>query len=360
MAPVGRKWIKPAVFLAVAAVIGFGGVEAWHWWRHVDEANARVEADFTLLSSSVNATVAAVHVRRGHRVVKGALLASMKTAIAGLDVATLEAEAAKEEAARDRVVAELAEYKREINIKIATAKAAISLQRREHKAWDRRHRIAQENRDRQKKLASRRTISKRQLDDATDRLLDVTSKLRSLETAIQIKAKQLLELHSALPKEAVFKTRIAAIDRAIDIVNVQLRQSRQRLEDMDIRAPIAGIIDEVYVSAGVYIEDGDRAFLLHDPDGMWLEAQIDEVDIRHVVAGQAVTIEFDAYPFEYHQGTVRSIGHATLGSMTNGKFNATGKVDPRLAQRIPVMIDLPAMDKATWPGMRASVNIAVR
>ena len=82
MATAGRNWIKPAVFLAVAVVIGFAGVEAWHWWRHVDEANAQVEADFTLLSSSVNATVREVHVRRGDRVDKGALLASMKTAIA--------------------------------------------------------------------------------------------------------------------------------------------------------------------------------------------------------------------------------------------------------------------------------------
>ncbi len=356
MAALRRNWVKPAVFLGLAVLIGIAGVETLHWWRHVDEPNARVEADFTLLSSSVNATVEAVHVKRGDRVKAGDLLASMDTAVARLDVATLEAEAAKERAARDEVSAELVEYRRGINDRIATAKAEISLQRREHAAWERRHRIAQSNVERQRQLASRRAISRRQMDDATDRLLDVTSELRSLETAIQTKLKQLLELESALQKEAVYKSRIEAIDRAIDIVNVQLRQSKQRLADMDIRAPISGIIDEVYVSAGVYVEDGDRAFLLHDPDALWLEAQIDEGDIRQVVAGQPVTIEFDAYPFEYYEGTVRSIGHATLGSMTNG----AGKVDPRLAQRIPVLIDLPEMEKATWPGMRASVNITVR
>jgi membrane fusion protein (multidrug efflux system) len=126
---------------------------------------------------------------------------------------------------------------------------------------------------------------------------------------------------------------------------------------MHIRAPIAGIIDEVYVSAGVYVEDADRAFLLHDPNALWLEAQIDESDIRHVVSGQPVTIEFDAYPFEYYQGRVRAIGRATLGSMTSGGEEA---LDPRLAQRIPVLIELPEMDKAIWPGMRASANITVR
>ena len=356
MAGSRRKWVKPAIYAGLAVLIGIAGVETLHWWRHVDEPNARVEADFTLLSSSVNATIGEVHVRRGDRVAKGALLASMVTAVAGLDVATLEAEAAKERAARDLVEAELAEYIRETHDKIATAKAEISLQRREHTAWERRHTIAQSNVDRQKQLASRRTISKRQLDVATDRLLDVTSKMHSLETSIQTKLKQLLELQSALRKEAVFRTRIAAIDRAIDIIHVQLRQSRQRLGDMHIHAPIAGTIDEVYVSVGVYIEDGNRAFLLHDPDALWLEAQIDEGEIRQVVAGQSVTIEFDAYPFEYYEGTVRSIGRATLGSMTNG----SGKVDPRLAQRIPVLIDLPKMDKTTWPGMRASVNITVR
>jgi len=194
------------------------------------------------------------------------------------------------------------------------------------------------------------------LDDAADRLLEVTSKIHSLETAIQTKLRQLLELRSALGKEAVFKTRIQAIERAIDIINVQLRQSQQRLEDMDIRAPIAGIIDEVYVSAGVYMEDGDRAFLMHDPNALWLEARIDESDIHQVAVGQPVNIEFDAYPFEYFSGKVRAIGNATLGSMANG----TSNVDLRLAQRIRVLIDLPKIDKPTWPGMQASINIAVR
>jgi membrane fusion protein (multidrug efflux system) len=352
-----RRWLKPLLFLGAAVLLGIAVVEGLHWWRHVDEPDARVEVDFTLLSSSVNATVETVHVRRGDRVEKGALLASMDTAVAELDVATLEAELAKARASRDQVVAELVQYRREMNDKIATAKAAVSLQRREHATWERRRTIAQGNVDRNRKLASRRTISARQLDDATDRLLDVISKLRALETDIQASQKKLQELEGASKKETVYLSRIETIDRAIDKIGVQLRQSKQRLAEMHIHAPIAGIVDEVYVSAGVYIEDADRAFLLHDPKALWLEAQVDESDIRLVMPGQPVTIEFDAYPFEYYQGEVRAIGEATLGSMTDGGNEAT---DPRLAQRVPVLIDLPDMDRAIRPGMRASVNITVR
>ena len=353
---VRRRWVKPLLFVAAAVLIGIAVTEGVHWWRNVDEPNARVEVDFTLLSSSVNGTVKTVHVRRGDRVEKGALLASMDTDVAALDVATLLAEIAKERANRNRVEAELAQFQREMKDKIATAMAAVRLQRREHATWNSRLTLAQGGVDRNRKLATRRAISKRQFDDATDRLLDITSKLRSLETDIQTNEKKLLELRSALKKELVFRTRIEAIDRAIDKISVQLRQSRQRLADMDIRAPIGGVIDEVYISAGVYVEDADRAFLMHDPSALWLEAQIDEGDVGLVMAGQPVTIEFDAYPFEYFEGKVRAIGAATLGSMTNGGKTA----DPRLAQRIPVLIDLPKMEKAIRPGMRASVNIRVR
>jgi len=235
------------------------------------------------------------------------------------------------------------------------------LQRREHATWENRLTLAQGSVDRNKKLATRRAISARQMDEARDRLLDITSKLRSLETDIQTSQKKIRELESGLKKEAVYRSRIGAIDRAIDKIGVQLRQSKQRLTDMHIRAPINSIIDEIYVTAGVYVEDGDRAFLLHDPDALWLEAEVDESDIRQVVPGQTVSIEFDAYPFEYFEGTVRAIGNATLGSMGSGGANGSGKtVDPRLAQRIPVLIDLPNMERAVRPGMRASVNITVR
>ena len=353
----GRRWVKPLLFTIAALLIGVAVVEGLHWRRHVDEPNARVEVDFTLLSSSVNATVRKVHVRRGDRVEKGALLASMDTAVAELDVATLDAEAARERAARDQVEAELAHYQREMKDKITTATVAVSLQRREHATWQNRLNIAQSNVDRHKELASRGTFTERQLDEATDRLLDITAKLRSLETDIRTGQNELQELTSALQKEAVYRTRIQAIDRAIDKISVQLRQAKQRLFEMHIRAPISGIVDEVYLSAGVYVEDADRAFLLHDPNALWLEAKVDEGDIGLVAPGQPVTIEFDAYPFEYFQGTVRAVGRATLGSMTHGGMEAA---DPRLAQRMPVLIDLPKMEKAIWPGMRASVNIKVR
>ena len=77
------------------------------------------------------------------------------------------------------------------------------------------------------------------------------------------------------------------IDRNIDKLQVLLAQSRQRLKEMDIYSPTNGIVNDIYVQPGAYVEDGDQAFLLHEPAMLWIEADINESDIRHVRVGQA-------------------------------------------------------------------------
>ena len=353
----GSLWLRVVAFLVAAILIGIGVNEGIHWWRNVVEPNARVEADFTLLSSSVNATIAALHVRRGDRVEKGQLLVSMDTAVEELDLATLDAELAKMRADRKQVEVELKQFQVEMNDKIATADATIRLQRRELSTLQDRRRIAEANVARNAKLRGKRTISARQLDDANDRLLAITGRIRGLETRIRESEQKLKELKGETGQKAVYLSRLEAIDRVIDKIGVQIAQAKERLADMHILAPIGGLIDDVYVATGVYVEDGDRVVLLHDPNALWLEARVDETDIGHVVPGQKARIEFDAYPFEWVEGEVRSIDAVTLGSMENG---GAGKGDPRLAQRIPVIIDLPEMEKVVRPGMRATVNIQIR
>lgn len=352
-----RRWITWSLILGSVLLIGVAVNETLHWWRHVDEPNARVVADYTLLSSSVDAKIDQVHVRIGDRVERGALLASMETAVAELDVATVDAELAKERANRKLIEAELVQYRSEVDDRIVTASAAVRLQKREHATLINRRKIAQGNVDRNAKLAKSRAITARQLEDATDRFLEVTSRLRALETAIETDQKKIQELKGARKKEAVYLSRIETTDRTIDKIAVQLRQLKQRLKDMHIYAPVDALIDEIYINPGVYVEDGDRAFLLHDPDLLWIEAQVDETDIPQVGPGQAVDVEFDAYPFEYFEGRVRAVSRATLGSITGGANDAP---DPRVAQRVLVVIDLPPMEKPVWPGMRATVNIVVR
>ena len=126
---------------------------------------------------------------------------------------------------------------------------------------------------------------------------------------------------------------------------------------MDIFSPIDGVVNEIYERPGAYVEDGDPVFLLHNPNMLWIEADIDESDIRHVVVGQRVIVELDAYPFERFEGTVRSVGHVTRSNIERADAARNGAPG---AERIPITIDFPPIGKAVWPGMRAAVNVVIR
>lgn len=333
------------------AVIAVGVNEAIHWWHNVYEPDARVAADFTLLSSSVNARVAAIRVRKGDVVEKGAPLADMDDVVAVLDLRALEAELEKQKAQRGQVVAELALFKSELADKLATVEETGRLLRLELATLERRKQIAEDNLKRNRRLG-RDVVPQRRIDEARDELLEMESKLRDIQTRIAMNLREAAELAGTAGRERLFQTRLAVIDRDIDKTAVEVEQARRRLEDMHIRAPIRAVIDEVHVNPGAYVEDGDPVFLIHDPDRVWIEADIDESDIRHIQPGQPVAIDFDAWPDETLEGRVRAIGRTTVnGSEPNGRSGA---------RKIPVFIDIPPVEKTVWPGMRATVNIRIR
>lgn len=340
------------VSVAVVALIAY---ETLHWFRHVYEPDARIETEFTVLSSSVDGNIERILVRRGDLVEPRQQLASMDTALARLEVRSLEADLAKEQATRRQVVAELEFFLVDLDNKIATARESIANLTDElgtlHERWE----IARANVERNTGLLSRSMVARQSIDDANDKLLAITSMRQDLQTKIRVENKRLEETEGLRGQESIYLARLEIIDRNVDRIAVLLAQSRQRLQDMHIYSPIRGVVNEIHVNPGAFLELGDPIFLMHDPDQVWVEAEIDESDIRHVKAGQRVVIDIDAYPFEHFSGTVRSIGQVTSSVIAQDS-------SPRGAgaQKIPVIIDFEPIGKPVWPGMRVAVNIVIR
>jgi membrane fusion protein (multidrug efflux system) len=343
--------------LVGVALVAMATYELIHAYRHVYEPNARVEAEFTVLSSSVNGTIASISVTEGARVNAGQRLAAMEVDVARLDVESMEAELEKERAVRLQAEAELTFFHTELDDRIGTAKASLQLRAKELVTLQERERIAGANVARTSTLLNRSAVSRQGIEDAQDKLLDITSKIRDLETQIAVDEMRLRELYGQKRRDAIHRSRISVVDRNIDRLEVLIAQIKQKMREMDIFSPIDGVVNEIYENAGAYVEDGDRVFLLHDPARMWIEADVDEAGIRHVKTGQRVRVELDAYPFEEFAGRVRSIGHVTRANISRHVDGATAAPG---TQRIPVIIDFSAGERAVWPGMRAAVNIVIR
>ncbi|MCH9673880.1 MAG: HlyD family secretion protein, partial [Gammaproteobacteria bacterium] len=159
--------------LAVVAV-AFAVREGIFAYTHVYEPNARIQAHFTVLSSSINARVDKILVRRGDTVTAGMQLAKMDAAVAALDLETLSADADKERARRDQIDAELAYFRAELAAQADTSRAAISSLQAEYRTAKERHQIAKTNVERVRALLDRSVVSRQRIDEATDALLSVT------------------------------------------------------------------------------------------------------------------------------------------------------------------------------------------
>ncbi len=342
--------------LVVVALIAVGVREGLFYYHHVHEANAQVQANFTVLSSSVNGTLAKVLARRGDPVERGQLLATMDSREAELEIASLEAELARQRAAKTEVRAELEFFLSELDDRIETASAATALLARSFETANNRMVIARKNVERNSKLESRSVIARQRVDDANDRLLEMTERVRELESDMKMSDMKLAELRGQRKRESVYQSRIAMIDREVEQTAVKLTLAKKQLEDMNVKSPLTGVLNRVYVNPGTYVEDGEPLLLLHDPTDLWIEAQVAESDIRLVSVGQTVLIELDAYPFEQFSGTVEAIGRVTTGQMS-GPQNRDADIT---AQRIAVDIAMPDVGRPVWPGMRAAVNIVVR
>ena len=120
------------------------------------------------------------------------------------------------------------------------------------------------------------------------------------------------------------------------------------------------MVDRIFKNPGEYVEDADEFLILHDPENIWIEANINEDQIRHVEIGQPVKLHLNAYPFEMFRGEVFGIGRVTLSDLKESRL---GSIDVKLrkgVQRIPVRIKILDKPKITAPGMLVEVNIQIR
>jgi HlyD family secretion protein len=139
--------------------------------------------------------------------------------------------------------------------------------------------------DRQRELAEKNLVSQSTVDELRDELdyfinrREVT--LESQATDARLQEAQLAQLRAAGTQ-----------------LETSLTFARQNLDDLNVRAPVAGKLSGFNIEVGQSIERGGRLGQIDDPDGYKLNVQIDEfylgrVDIDQVATAQHGRDEYD-------------------------------------------------------------------
>ena len=148
----------------------------------------------------------------------------------------------------------------------------------------------------------------------------------------------------------------------IDIIKINTikNQEEAKLTYYYVRSPINGIIDSVYKYKGEHVEEAERMILLHDENSLWIEANVDESQLRHLEVGQRVIIDMDAYPYPFQEfnGVITFIGSVTASEMAGDETTSDGR-SRKQTQRIPVRMKILDPPEKMAPGMLVEVNIQI-
>jgi membrane fusion protein, multidrug efflux system len=165
-------------------------------------------------------------------------------------------------------------------------------------------------------------------------------------------------------------------------LRAQLARQKLDLADRNIRTPVKGVIDKTFVDMGEYVTPGQRLVLMHDPETIWVEANVKETEVRKLRIGQRVEVAVDAYPGEgiidrtlglfgfdsQDNGDTHPefIGHViAIGNSTTAEFALLPSPNPsgnftKITQRLPVRIAVEQKDRKLRPGMMVEINIDIR
>ena len=132
------------------------------------------------------------------------------------------------------------------------------------------------------------------------------------------------------------------------------------IEDRTIRSPLNGVVSRTFIDKGEFVRAGQRLLLIHDPNNIWVEANIKETELRHLEPGMTVKLHVDAYPDQDFTGKVERIGQAATSEFAllpnpNPSGNFT-----KVTQRLPIRISVAQQEDALLrPGMLVVVEIDI-
>lgn len=297
--------------------------------RYVTTENAYVKAELIVVSAEVTGQVTEVAVADNQRVKAGDVLFR-------LDPRRFEVE-------RDRRAAELAAAL----LNVEALKARYRTKMAELDAARRDFAFAEEELARSERLRAQGNISESRV--TADRRLAAQA-----ENKVLVAEQWLVEVLAELGGTADLPA-----DQHPDVLRAaaDLSQAEIDLASTVVRAPSDAIAANVRLQPGEYVEDGDSILSLVGTSGFWVEANLKETDLTHLVEGQLADLEIDAYPGVTWTGRVTSLAPATGAEYALlPPQNASGNW-VKVVQRLPVRLEIEAQDGA--PELRAGMSVAV-
>ncbi|MCY4487172.1 MAG: HlyD family secretion protein [Deltaproteobacteria bacterium] len=154
-------------------------------------------------------------------------------------------------------------------------------------------------------------------------------------------------------REAAMLARKARVREA----EAALQELGFRLGLMTLRSPVQGLVVKKNAHRGEFVQPGQPVFMVVDSSRYWVEANVDETQIRFVKPGSTATVRLDSYPGVQFDGEVTDVGGATTSEFSLFSPQKLTGVFIKSTQKLPVKIAVKDTDGTLRVGMLAVVRI---
>jgi multidrug resistance efflux pump len=274
---------------------------------------ARIDGYVVPIAPLVSGHLEAVNVARHALVKTGDVLCKIDTT--QYDLALTKAESALQQA-EQTMKAQVASIKSSAS-RVESAKAQLEIATRDFK---RMQNITEANPG---------ALSQADRDRTTANLANATANLASAEAQLE-RAVESLGVEG--PENPMIKSAVTALEQAkLDLARTELR------------APAAGLVENINLDVGYYAAAGQPLMSIISMRDVWIEAHLTENNLGNLRVGDRARFLLDVAPGKIFEGEVRSIGYGVTDKQGDQRgelptvSERTGWMrDP---QRFPVIIE---------------------
>ncbi|WP_417514457.1 HlyD family secretion protein [Minwuia sp.] len=353
-----RRLVRYLILLLVICVAGYF-IFDWITRRqaNVFVIDSRIASDMITVGAQEGGLITDLTVATGDRVRRGAILVRMDRRALAQQIRETEADLARIAAERVRLEAEIALEGARTETAEATARARITVAQAARQSAQARLEQAKKDHQRAEDLFRRKVISSQKVEDSRALEDDLAARVLQAQASIAEATAELREATAQRESAGVLRQQLAVLDAEREGVLARLDQLKTRHVDREVPAIIDGVVDQTFIEIGEYVRPGQRLLMMHDPENVWVAANVKETELHRFQVGSQATVKVDAFPGREMTGTITWIAPAATSQFAllpnpNPSGNFT-----KVTQRIPVRIDLDGDRGGLRPGMMVEVAI---
>ena len=349
-----------AIFVVAALLLAWGGRWLYHRYTHVYSDDARIDGEVITVSSRTSGWITELNVIEGDAVKKGQVLAQVDARDSVLAREVLLSKLRSAESQMAVVRAQSGQVDEETLGKVQSDTNQLVAAEAQVASLEVQLKQARDDYERARELTEQKWLSQQAMERARTGYQQMQENHRKAVAEVAA-ARGMLSVAGGSRKQLhVLESQLLVLNRQADEIRAEVRRQEIDISDRTILSPADGHVVMTFVRKGEHVSAGQRILMFHDPNHIWVEANIKETDVGLLQPGMKAQVRVDAYRGEVFSGEVFRIGQAATSKFAllpdpNPSGNFT-----KITQRLPVRIRLDQTEPKLRPGMMVEVDIAVR